>query len=224
MKLAINKKIFISTVIVFLLFAYCLLFIDSVEAQPFGEFKLYKYLDKVAGQTDDKAGGKIGKADLPTIVGKILYGVLGFLGVACLLLIIYAGIRWTMAGGNEETVTSARQTIKYAIIGVIVILGAYAASIYIIEQVLTVTEPAITQDVIGEPRGGVTCETNANCPTGLECINRQCIPPLIGLMGCCVYQENEYATKIGYEMTEDDCDPNNTLPPARKTWTEGPCP
>src|SRR3989338_8753726 len=126
-----KKLVILPVVCCVLIVVSCALAVDSVQAQSFGEFKLYKYLDKVAGQTDDKAGGKIGKADLPTIVGGILYGVLGFLGVACLLLIIYAGIRWTMAGGNEETVTSARQTIKYAIIVVIVILGAYAASIYI---------------------------------------------------------------------------------------------
>ena len=134
MKLAINKKIFVGAIIIFLLFAYCLLFIDSVKAQSFGN--LSDSLANIAGQTNDTQGGRIGKADLPTIVGGILYGVLGFLGVLCLVIIIYAGIKWTMAGGNQETVASARKTIQYAIIGVIVILGAYAISIYVVEQVI----------------------------------------------------------------------------------------
>jgi len=134
MKLAINKKIFVGAIIIFLLFAYCLLFIDSVKAQSFGE--LSDSLANLAGRVKDTKGGTIKKADLPTIVGGILYGVLGFLGVLCLVIIIYAGIKWTMAGGNQETVASARKTIQYAIIGVIVILGAYAISIYVVEQVI----------------------------------------------------------------------------------------
>lgn len=202
MRLTKNKKIFVSLAIILLFVVSWLLIINAVQAQSFG--KLSDYLDKLAGQTKDPQGGSspFKKADLPTIVGGILYGVLGFLGVLCLVLIIYAGIKWTMAGGNQETVTSAKQTIKYAIIGVIVVLGAYAASIYILNQVLVVTEPTMTQD-IGGPRGDIgACVNNGDCPDGFECDNRQCILKYIGLMGCCVYNNSGPVEEL---MSEEAC-------------------
>ena len=202
MKLAINKKIFVGAIIIFLLFAYCLLFIDSVKAQSFGE--LSDSLANLAGRVKDTKGGTIKKADLPTIVGGILYGVLGFLGVLCLVIIIYAGIKWTMAGGNQETVASARKTIQYAIIGVIVILGAYAASIYIIEQVLTVTEPSMTSTEVQGGIRGTLCQTNTDCPKDFECNNGRCEPVLIGLVGACDWRRgsNFGCTNA---MTQEDC-------------------
>ncbi|OGG86575.1 hypothetical protein A3B87_01985 [Candidatus Kuenenbacteria bacterium RIFCSPHIGHO2_02_FULL_39_13] len=218
-----KKLVILPVVCCVLIVVSCALAVDSVQAQPFGEFKLYKYLDKVAGQTKDIQGrlSPFKKAELPTIVGGILYGVLGFLGVACLLLIIYSGIKWTMAGGNEEIVTSARQTIKYAIIGVIVILGAYALSIYILNQVLVVTEPTMTQDVTGGQRGGVTCETNADCLKDFECINRKCVPAIIGLMGCCS-DYNEAGILVEFITTDDDC-MNADDATGDRIWFPGPC-
>jgi len=187
MKLAINKKIFVGAIIIFLLFAYCLLFIDSVKAQSFGE--LSDSLANLAGRVKDTKGGTIKKADLPTIVGGILYGVLGFLGVLCLVIIIYAGIKWTMAGGNQETVASARKTIQYAIIGVIVILGAYAISIYVVEQVLVVTEPTITPPMQKEFE---ECSVNGDCSKDYICNEKKLCEPnwYVGGMGCCVYIDN----------------------------------
>src|SRR3989338_8025177 len=197
-----KKLVILPVVCCVLIVVSCALAVDSVQAQSFGN--LSDSLANIAGQTNDTQGGKIGKAELPAIVGGILYGVLGFLGVLCLVLIIYSGIKWTMAGGNEEIVTSARQTIKYAIIGVIVILGAYALSIYILNQVLVVTEPTMTQDVTGGQRGGVTCETNADCLKDFECINRKCVPAIIGLMGCCS-DYNEAGILVEFITTDDDC-------------------
>lgn len=73
---------------------------------------------------------------LAAIVGGIIYGALGLLGVVSLLVIIIAGYRWMMAGGNEETVAQARAYIKNAIIGVIISLGAYAITYFVISRLI----------------------------------------------------------------------------------------
>lgn len=67
-------------------------------------------------------------------IGKVLNISTTFLGVIFLLLMIYAGYLWMMARGNEQEVEKAKNIIIYAVIGLVVVLAAYAATnlIYII--------------------------------------------------------------------------------------------
>jgi len=99
--------------------------------------KASEYLDEVVGKVKDpnkKLG--IGKREIPEMIGIILYYVLGFLGVICLLLIIGAGVMLVTAGGNEETVTKAKGIIIGAAIGVIVILASYALTSFVVNQIM----------------------------------------------------------------------------------------
>jgi len=43
-----------------------------------------------------------------------------------MLLIVIAGVKWMMAGGNEEAVANAKKMLQNAVIGVLVIILAYA--------------------------------------------------------------------------------------------------
>ena len=45
-----------------------------------------------------------------------------FLGFGLLILIIYAGVLWTTAQGNEEQITKATDIIKRALIGLAIVL------------------------------------------------------------------------------------------------------
>ena len=72
---------------------------------------------------------------MAVMVGRIINGILGFLGVLFLIIILYAGFTWMNAGGNEEDVTQARSLIKWSIIGIIIIIGAYAISFYVVDQI-----------------------------------------------------------------------------------------
>jgi len=54
--------------------------------------------------------------------------VLTFLAFGFLLLLIYAGTLWVIARGKEETITRAKQLIKRAIIGLIIILSSFGIS------------------------------------------------------------------------------------------------
>jgi hypothetical protein len=59
------------------------------------------------------------------IVATIIRTLLGFVGVIFLILIIFGGMMWMNAGGNEESVTKAKKLITNAVIGVIIIMAAY---------------------------------------------------------------------------------------------------
>ena len=69
--------------------------------------------------------------DLPTTIGKIVGAGLAFLGVAFFILIIYGGYTWMFSMGNEQTSTKAKEIIIAAVIGLVIVLMAYAITEYI---------------------------------------------------------------------------------------------
>jgi cbb3-type cytochrome oxidase subunit 3 len=67
--------------------------------------------------------------------GQIVGAVLGFIGVIFLILMIFAGFTWMMSAGNEQTVDKAKNLITAAIIGLIIVLAAYAITAFIGNQI-----------------------------------------------------------------------------------------
>ncbi len=59
------------------------------------------------------------------VIGLAVNGLLAFLGVIFLILMIYGGYQWMTAAGNEQQVEKAKNIIRDAIIGLIVVLAAY---------------------------------------------------------------------------------------------------
>lgn len=71
---------------------------------------------------------------LSTRLGQLIGGILSFVGVLLLILIIYAGFMWMTAAGNTQKVDKAKDLIVSAIIGLIIILAAYAITAFIGRQ------------------------------------------------------------------------------------------
>jgi len=82
------------------------------------------------------------ESQLDTMVGTIIQVVLSLLGAIFLILIIYGGITWMTAGGNEDRVARARKILTTAVIGLIIVLAAYAISYFVIEAL---TEKTLQQ-------------------------------------------------------------------------------
>jgi hypothetical protein len=49
---------------------------------------------------------------------------------------IYAGISWMTANGNEQTVTTAKQMIVNASIGLVIVFAAYAITSFLGTELL----------------------------------------------------------------------------------------
>ena len=65
-----------------------------------------------------------------TVVVNIL---LFIIGAICVIMLIWGGIRYTTSAGNSASVTAAKNTIMYAIIGLVIAFLAFA----IVNWVLT---------------------------------------------------------------------------------------
>lgn len=77
--------------------------------------------------------------DLPIIIGRVINILLGFLGIVLLFLILWAGFSWMTAGGNAEKVQEARTRIINAVIGLIIVVAAFAISNFVLGSLVNVT-------------------------------------------------------------------------------------
>ncbi len=66
------------------------------------------------------------ETSLPLIIGKVVGAVLAFLGLIFFCLILYAGLSWILSMGKEEKINEAKEMIIAAVLGLMVVLGAYA--------------------------------------------------------------------------------------------------
>ncbi|MFA4872563.1 MAG: hypothetical protein WC659_01355 [Patescibacteria group bacterium] len=78
----------------------------------------------------------LGTKDLAITVGGIIQAMLTIIGVIFLALIVYAGFKWMLARGRTEEVESAQKIIESSIIGLIVIILAYAISKFVFSIIL----------------------------------------------------------------------------------------
>ncbi|MFH0854459.1 MAG: hypothetical protein V1891_03125, partial [bacterium] len=69
------------------------------------------------------------------LVGKMMNIILGTVGSVFLIIAIYAGFLWMTAGGNEDQVGKAKHLITAAAIGMLLILGAYAITWFVVEKI-----------------------------------------------------------------------------------------
>lgn len=75
-------------------------------------------------------------ASLESIIGNIIQTVLGLIGVLFMGLAIYGGYLWMMARGNEQQVDKAKETIKSAVIGAVIVLAAWAITNFVFTNIV----------------------------------------------------------------------------------------
>lgn len=66
-------------------------------------------------------------------INIMLFGV----GVLSVIMLIFGGFRYVISGGKKESVTNAKNTILYAIIGLLVAVFAYAIINFILGAALS---------------------------------------------------------------------------------------
>jgi len=88
----------------------------------------------VIAQTGDLYGindaGQIGLTQTDetpqTMAIKIVRWVISFLGIVATCVILLGGFKWMTAGGNEDKVGEAKKLLAAGIIGLVIVLAAYA--------------------------------------------------------------------------------------------------
>ncbi len=92
----------------------------------------------------------LGTADVRTTIARIIRVAMGLLGIVAVVIVLIGGFTWMTAGGNEEKVGEAKKWIFAGVIGLAIILAAYALSKFAIEALVKAT----TTNVESNPLGG----------------------------------------------------------------------
>lgn len=92
-------------------------------------------------QATNKVAG-YSNLSLPLLVGGFIQVLLGVVGIIFLVLAVYAGVLYMTAGGDPKKVTSAKDILRNSIIGIIIIVAAYALTQFVVDQIMVATSSA----------------------------------------------------------------------------------
>jgi len=81
----------------------------------------------------------LGTSDVRTTISKIINAFMGLLGIVAVVIILLGGFKWMTAAGNEEKVSEAKKLIMSGIIGLIIIMSAYAIAQFVVGAVINGT-------------------------------------------------------------------------------------
>ncbi|MEK7607267.1 MAG: hypothetical protein AAB444_03680 [Patescibacteria group bacterium] len=88
-------------------------------------------------QETAKGAGFIKPAEAPeVVVGRYIQSGLIMMGTIFGLLVVYAGYLWMTARGNAEFVTKAKDILINASIGIVIVMGAYAVTSFVVNRVI----------------------------------------------------------------------------------------
>jgi hypothetical protein len=121
-----NKKIFYIFEFVFLVFSLWFLALAPwrVIAQP----PINQSLEEFRQIT------QYSQTDLVTIISRIIRIVLSFQGLILVLIIIIAGFKWMLSGGDEEKIKQAKTMIGSGIVGMIIVALSYTLANFLINS------------------------------------------------------------------------------------------
>jgi len=113
-------------IIIILSIAFTLFGVNVVYANDYG-----------LGKTGEVSGlkGAVKGGSVADIVGNVIGQALTLVGVLFLLLMIYGGVIWMIARGNEQQTDKALNTIKAAIIGLAIVVASYAITTFVFNAI-----------------------------------------------------------------------------------------
>ena len=124
--------------VVFLLSVVLIPYLVFADNDPAGEIGtgsgemsakgLLNRLGEKAGYGSEASGN-----DISGVAATIINGFLAILGIIFLAYMIHGGYLWMSAAGNDDQVRKAKDEIRNAIIGLIVIVAAYAIISFVLD-------------------------------------------------------------------------------------------
>ena len=114
-------------------------FIAAVGAAISAPLAAFAFGDTGINATAGRAQLSTAQDQVPVIIGTVIKTALGLVGVVFLILMVYAGYIWMIARGDEAKVEKSKNTIINSTIGLIIVLGAYAITNYVVSALLTTT-------------------------------------------------------------------------------------
>lgn len=112
----------------------------------------------------DKAG--LGNQSIRNITASLISVVIGLLGTACVVLVIYAGVTWMTAQGNADKIDTAKKTMANAAIGLVIVLSSYSIVQYFGGELYSATGTGLGVDLFNAEQAGLGSGQNPDVLVG----------------------------------------------------------
>lgn len=116
---------------------------------------------------------KADETSFAELIGTIIKGVLSFVGVIFMVLTVYAGFLWMTAQGEESKIEKAQGIIKSSVVGLVVMLGAYSITSFVVPMILDKTAGGNNSGG-GSAGGEETILCCTVCPAQINANNNTC--------------------------------------------------
>ena len=77
-----------------------------------------------------------GSPTVNSVINTVINIISAFVGVVAIIMIVFAGFRYVTSGGDSSKISSAKNTLIYAIVGIVVAALAQVIVRYVVTQVL----------------------------------------------------------------------------------------
>lgn len=128
---------FLGAVMALTIGTVALMGVSDVSAQTLTADELFG--GEAGGDTTFATTAGLGEADLIDTIAQIIRIALGFLGIIAVVIILLGGFKWMTAGGNDDKVKEAKKLIFSGIIGLVIIISAYAIATFVIDSIINAT-------------------------------------------------------------------------------------
>ena len=97
--------------------------------------------DLFGGENPDNVASSLGQSNqsLTVTVAKLIRNFLGLLGILAVIIVIIGGFEWMTAGGSTDGVDKAKQRILQGVIGMAIVLSAFAIAQFVIGSLVKST-------------------------------------------------------------------------------------
>lgn len=96
--------------------------------------------DFFGGNDDFGSQAGLGEADLQQTAAGLIRVALGFLGIIAVVIVLLGGFKWMTASGNEEKVSEAKRLLISGVIGLAIIISAWAITQFVITSLLEASQ------------------------------------------------------------------------------------
>lgn len=96
------------------------------------------------GGLGDFCNGQRLSTCVATLVGGVIQVLIELSGIVLLGYILYAGFLWMTSGGETEKAKEARDMIFNAVVGLIIVMTAFAISSFVLTSLNRVSDPTVS--------------------------------------------------------------------------------
>lgn len=93
---------------------------------------------------DQLSNINLGTNSLQDTIAIFINVILGFLGIVAFIIILLGGFKWMTSGGDEDKIGEAKKLMGAGVVGMAIVLAAWAVASFVINQLASATDSPIS--------------------------------------------------------------------------------